>query len=182
MTAHSLQRTPQNTNYLQPTKFLLTFARALNAQYFCQSVNLPGISINELPQPTPLAPLYVPGNKINYEHFTMTFIVDEELRAWTDIHDWIKGMSFPNSPTQYNQLNQQGRAATQAPQPQYADGILHIHSGLNNPNITIHFADMFPVSLSTIDFTTTDDNSTTMTATATFRFAYFDIKRVASAS
>jgi len=44
----AITRSPENTNLLQPTKFLLTFDRIRATQYFCQSVNLPGVSLGEV--------------------------------------------------------------------------------------------------------------------------------------
>ena len=45
-----LTRAPQNTNYLQPSKFLLSFDRMPTVQYFCQEVNLPGVSMGQAKQ------------------------------------------------------------------------------------------------------------------------------------
>ena len=38
---------PTNTNVLQQNKFLLTFTRIPNVQYFCQVVALPGLTLGE---------------------------------------------------------------------------------------------------------------------------------------
>ena len=56
-----LTRTPENTNPLQPTKFLLTFKKIKDTQYFCQSVNIPGVSLGEVVRATPFLDMYSPG-------------------------------------------------------------------------------------------------------------------------
>ena len=167
---------PENTNFLQTTKFILTFPRISNTQYFCQQVNMPGVSLTELPQQTPFIELYKPGNKMQYELFNVTFIVDEELRAWIQLHDWIKALTFPNDFDQYKNLKNLSPVAT-GPSPQYADGTLTIISSLNNPKISLQFVDMFPTTLSSIMFNTTDENTTTITADCSFRFSYFNVTR-----
>ena len=43
----ALTRSPQNTNYLQPTKYILTLDRIPTVQYFCQEANVPGISLGQ---------------------------------------------------------------------------------------------------------------------------------------
>jgi len=168
---------PQNTNFLQTTKFVLTFPRVSNTQYFCQNVNMPGVSLQELAQPTPFVKLYKPGNIIEYEQFNITFIVDEELRSWLELHDWIKGLTFPNNFDQYNNLRNLSPVAQKSPSPQYSDASLTILSSLNNPKITLQFVDAFPTTLSSIIFNTTDENTTTITADCSFRFSYFNVTR-----
>jgi len=73
---------PQNTNFLQSTKFVLTFPRISNTQFFCQEVNLPGVSTSEIPQTTPFVDLYRPGDKLVYEPLNVTFIVNEDMSSW----------------------------------------------------------------------------------------------------
>lgn len=168
---------PQNTNFLQSTKFVLTFPRISNTQYFCQEVNLPGVSTSEIPQVTPFVDLYRPGDKLVYEPLNVTFIVDEELQAWLDIHNWLRGMTFPTNFEEYQNLKNLSPIAYYAPKPQYSDGMLNILSGLNNKKITVQFTDIFPVSLSAIQFNATDTDTPTITATATFRYSWYDISR-----
>ena len=85
----ALNRNPQNTNLLQPTKFLLTFDRLESVPYFCQTVNIPSISLGEVTRPTPFLDLYSPGTKLIYDPFDVTFLVDEELASWKNMYDWF---------------------------------------------------------------------------------------------
>ena len=55
-----LNRNPQNTNPLQPTKFLLTFPDISDTMFFCQKVNIPGVSVPENPRQIPNVDLYTP--------------------------------------------------------------------------------------------------------------------------
>ena len=63
----ALNRNPINTDLLQSTKFRVTFARLPTVTYFCNSANLPGISLTEIPMPTPFVDLYMPGEKAVYD-------------------------------------------------------------------------------------------------------------------
>lgn len=168
---------PQNTNFLQSTRFVLSFPRINNTQYFCQEVNLPGISMNEIVHPTPFVDLPIPGDKLIYEPLNVTFIVDEELQAWIEIHNWLRGMTFPTNFDEYKNLNNLSSVSYYSEKPQYSDGILNILSALNNLKTTVHFKDIFPVSLSAIQFNSGDTDTPTLTATATFKYAWYDIKK-----
>ena len=64
------------------------------------------------------------------------------------------------------------------PFPQYSDGILTLLTGLNNPKIRIKFAQMFPTELSEIKFDSKLSSDTILTATAKFRFDFFNIERL----
>jgi hypothetical protein len=161
----ALKRTPQNTGFLQPTKYQLVFPNIENMVFFCQSINIPGLSINSLPQPTPFVDIVRPGQKISYETLEIEFIVDEYMNSWKDIHNWIRSMA---DPVTFPVLNKAGTT--------YSDAILTVLTNLNNPNIRIHFKNMFPSDLSGIKLSTTDSADTTITATATFRYDYYDIE------
>lgn len=172
-----LLSSPQNTNFLQTTKFVLTFPRITATQYFCQEVNLPGVSTSEVVQHTPFVDIPRAGDKIVYEPLTVTFIVDEELESWMGIHDWLRGMTFPTNFEEYKNLKNLSSVAQYAPKPQYSDGTLNILTALNNPKVSIEFVDIFPVSLSAIEFNSTATDTPTITATATFKYSWYDIKK-----
>ena len=173
-----LNSQPENTNNLQPTKFLVVFPRIKGTQYFCQSVNIPGVSINALEQPTRFTALPVPGNKLNFDEFTMTFIVDEDLVSWKQIQEWIHALGMPTSHEDYKQLPKQLPWMQQSSLPQYSDGTLSILSGLNNPRYRIEFKDMFPISISGINFSTMDSADNIITATATFKYAFYNVTKL----
>ena len=62
-----LTRNPVNPNPLQPNKFQLNFSRLPNMQFFCQNVDVPGISLAEIAVPNPFVELYSPGEKTIYD-------------------------------------------------------------------------------------------------------------------
>ena len=135
-------RNPTNPNFLQPNKFILNFTRAPALRYFCQTVTVPGIATTEIPQTNPFVEIYVPGEKAVYDVLNITFMVDENLESWREIHDWIRAMTFPYSYAEYRSLanlnpyNQKG-------QPQYSDATLTLLSSANNPILDFKFYDFF---------------------------------------
>jgi len=176
----ALDRNPTNPNVLQPNKFILNFARAPSMQYFCQSVSIPGIALSEVPQNTPFVDVYVPGEKAIYDMLSVTFLIDEELKAWTEMHDWIRAMTFPTNFDEYKNLGRLNRiaSATQSPKPQYSDASITVLSSSNTPYFKFKFYDCFPTSVSQFILSATDSPDTTMSADATFRFSYFDIEKL----
>lgn len=169
--------TPENKNLLQTTKFLLTFGRLPNVQFFCQKVNLPGGYLDDIIHPTPFSDLHTPGNKIHYDPVEIEFLVNEDLSSWYEIYEWLRAMTFPENFEEYKNLRNLSPLLQNAKKPQYSDGSLQILSAMNNTKITIDFYDMFPERLSGIDFSTMDENTTPIVSSASFRFSYFKIKR-----
>lgn len=178
-----LNRNPGNTDLVQSTKFRITFDRLPGVTYFCQTANLPGISLTEIPMPTPFVELYLPGEKAVYDTFNITFLVDEDLRAWTELHDWIRGITFPTDFKEYVNLSRQTvggnirSSYSNKPAP-YSLGMMTIYSNKNNPNFRVKLVDMFPTSVGSLIFNTSDTAENIITADATFRFSYFEYERI----
>ena len=170
-----LSRTPENTNYLQPTKFLMSFNRIPNATWFCQSVNIPGVSVGQAPINFPSVMVYSPGNQITYNNFNMTFLVNEDVQSWIDLHDWFRSFASPDGTDERNLKtalqNQYNNMSSK--KQQYSDATLTILSAMNNPILRVEFTNMFPVSLSDIIFDTKQSADDIITADATFVYDQF---------
>jgi hypothetical protein len=169
---------PSDVNYLQASKFLLTFDRLPFLTYFCTKVRLPGITAGEAVQQNPFIDRPVPGDKMIYEPLEVTFIIDEPMYAWTTVQDWIKGLTFPEDFDQYRGLSLQQRIQYRSQSPQYSDATLTIMTNKNNPVVTVHFTDVFPIGISSVDFDTSLDATNIVTGTASFKFTNYDISRI----
>jgi hypothetical protein len=173
----AVNRNPRNTNSLVANKFQVNFTRLPNMTYFCQSVSLPGLSVGEVPRNTPFIDLYSPGEKLVYDLLSFTFVVDEDLGSWREIHDWMRAMTFPVDFSEYRDLPKLNRFANK-PQPQFSDATMTILTSSFNTNYNIRLYDCFPISLSSVLFSSTDSPENIITADVSFRFSYFDIVKV----
>lgn len=171
----ALDRTPTDLNLLQPSKYLFSFARIPTVQYFCQEIELPGITMGDAPFSTPFHDLQAPGGKISYDDLEITFLIDESLQGWQELHAWFRAMAAPTGFDERNRLSAlQSPSVTNATKRGYTDATLIILNNLNNPTIRVQFYDCFPVSLGKIQFSTTAGATTVLTGSATFKFDYFD--------
>lgn len=159
-----LNRNPQNTNPLQASKFLLTFGRIPATQYFCQEVNLPGVTLGTVNRDTPFLDMYSPGTKLKYDDLDVSFIVDEELQSWKDMYNWFTSMADPDG--------FEGRDHPRELQKNkhLSDCTLTVLSALNNPVLRIQFTNCFPISMDAIQFDTKSDANHILTCRATFRY------------
>jgi hypothetical protein len=154
---------PENTNLLQPTKYAVVFPEITDAIFFCQEANIPGISLGNATQVTPNLDLYVSGTKMTYSPFSMTFLVNEDLSAWFTIYNWMKELSSTDSI--YNSRVKK-------------DAVLTVYSNLNNAKVRIKYSNIFPLVLSDLQFDTKLSANEHITATATFRYDFFEIEYV----
>jgi len=161
-----IRNQPVNSNLLQSTQFMMNFAKIPDTNYFCQSVTVPGINMSEVQQPTPFSDVWRAGDKLTYDPLTITFLVDEWLNSWKNIHDWMRGLTYPTKFREYEKQKAEGL---------YSDCSLTILNGLNNPVMKYTYKNCFPTSLSPLNMTAMDDGGITITADATFRYDYFDV-------
>ena len=169
-----------NRNYLSPVGFKFVITKAPKADFFSNSANIPGINLGFAEQPTYLKNIPVAGDKLTYEDFNLTFFVDENLINYMEIHNWMKGLGFPESIQQFIDLK---RSDEYAPENnaknalnEYSDATLIIYNSNFNEISKVHFKDVFPVSLSTIEFDATAGDINYVVATATFKYSIYNIE------
>ena len=165
----ALQGAPSNTNYLSPIGFRFVLSNFKEVSYFCQTANLPGISIGGIDVPTPMRNIQIEGDEVQFEELSLSFVVDENLKNWLSIYDWIIGLGVPtrNSIEKYKKLKESDEKTM--------DGVLTILTSNMNAQMEIKFRDMFPLSLSSIEFNTTATDVDYVTSTVSFRYDYYEI-------
>jgi hypothetical protein len=173
----ALSTTPTNQNFLHPNKFHLSFKRIPNMEFFCQMVSVPGLSLGEIPIATPFVEMYSPGEKAIYDILNVTFAMDEEMRSWVEIHDWIRGMTFPENFEEYANLDKLSKFSNPVT-PQFSDATLTIYSSSFTPYYRFKFYNVFPTSLSSFMLSTQDTPESVITADASFRYTYFNIEKL----
>ena len=86
----------QNRNFLSPVGFKFILNRTPKVSFFGNSANVPGMTLGIAEQPTYLKDIPVPGDKIEFQDFTLRFIVDENLENYMEMQKWIRGLGFPD--------------------------------------------------------------------------------------
>ena len=200
-TINSLSRQPTKLDYASPTQFKFSILKLPKVEYFCTSVNVPGIELSSGGiQGTMLKDIPLPGNKLTYEPLQMRFIVDENLENFQEIHGWMVGLGFPRSHTEFQNLISAGsdrfpisssnvstepgkvKFGTADQGPTFSDATLTVLSSKNNPQVEIRFRDLFPVSLTGLQYDQQAADVEYLTSTVTFRYTIYDFANVGSAT
>lgn len=163
-----------NRNFLSPVGFKFTLAKEPKVAFFCNSARIPEINLATAIQPSYLKNIDVPGEKLTYGDFTLRFIVDENLENYMAIHNWMTGLGFPEIAQQYKDLITESQESSD-PKKAFSDGTLRILNSNYRDIALVKFKDLFPISLTALEFNSSDTDINYFTADATFKYTVYDI-------
>ena len=186
-TLSSKQPSGSGLDYADPTKFKFQITKLPRVEFNSIQVNIPGITLTELNQPTRLMPVRIPGNDMTFEDLSVTFIVDEDLTNYRSVHDWMAGLAQMDSDDKYRELitdggdrmplSQQanlqdaGRVTTATNDSAiFSDAKMIILSARNIPIVELTFEDTYPKSLSGLDYNQSATDVEYLTATVTLGY------------
>jgi hypothetical protein len=190
---NSLSRQPTKLDYASPTQFKFSIIKLPKVEYFCTAVNVPGITLGgTMSQPSPLKDIPIPGEKLTYEPLQMTFLVDENLENFQEIHGWLVGLGFPRDHSEFRDLvssgndrfpaknqsisNEIGKVKYGSPNVggTYSDATLTILSSKNNSELEVRFRNMFPTGLTGLQYNQQAADVDYLTATVSFEYEIYD--------
>jgi hypothetical protein len=162
-----------NRNYLSPVGFRFTLAKTPKAVFFCNSARIPEISLDLARQPNYLKDIDVPGEKLTYGDLTLRFLVDENLENYMSIHNWLTGLGYPETTQQFKDLITPDGIQDQ--KEAFSDGSLYILNSNYKESAVVKFKDLFPVSISSLEFDSTMSDIQYFTAEASFKYTVYNI-------
>lgn len=174
-TSTAWDRQIKNRNFLSPIGFKFNLSKAPKVDFFSTSANIPSIDLGVAVQPTYLKDIPVPGDKLVYNDFSLNFFVDENLENYLQIHDWMRGLGYPESVQEYIDLVNNDPYLPNNLESIYSDGSLLIYNSSMNPIAKVTFQGLFPVSLTQVEFDSQNTDVNYVTATATFKYTIYEI-------
>ena len=186
-----LARQPDQLDYASPTQFRFGIHQLPKVEFFTVSANLPGVSVPTTTLATPFTDISIMGEKTEFENLTISFIVDEYLENYITLHNWLTGIGFPKSRSQFSTFrditsdtpdSQKGVSTdigdvkqSTPDKSMYSDAFLMILSNKNNPIVEVNFHNVYPISLSALDFSQAATDVEYMTASAEFAYQIYEI-------
>ena len=168
---------PSNINQLNIVSFEVNFSRLPNVEYFCQRVNIPAVILGEAFQPMPFMNLPVEGATLSFESMNLSFILDEDMQNYMEIYSWLTALGFPRDYEQFKTLKPASEASEYA--SMFSDMDIMLQTNKSNPNYKITFNDVFPTSLSSVQFDTSVSALEPIVVDATFNFkGMFNINKL----
>lgn len=126
-----------NKNLLSLTGFKLQISGNdyMNTEYFAVSASLPSINLPEIELSYRNQHGFLPGEKIQYDPITIRIAVDEELKVYDEIYQWI----LKNTTSKDLDVR---------------DMSLVLLTSHNNVSRTLRFTNAFPTSIGSVEFNT----------------------------
>ena len=85
------------SSFLSGIGFQFNLEKLPGVSFYCQSANVPSQNLAVATQPTRFNALPEPGDEINYDDLTIRFLVDEDLKNYMSIHNWLRYLGHPES-------------------------------------------------------------------------------------
>ena len=196
-TTNVISREPSKSDYASPIQFRFKCTKLPLVEFFVQSANIPGINLGSATQTNPLYDIPLPGDKITYSALDMSFLVDENLNNYKEIHDWILGLGFPNKNEQFANLQAAGSdrfpgstagptvPGVQTPAPLseggiYSDAILTVLNSKNIAKTEIRFQNVYPTSLGSLNYDVRQTDVDYLSASVSFNYMNYDIIQIST--
>ena len=186
-----LARQPTQLDYVSPTQFKFNIHQLPKVEFFTTAANVPAISLGEAVFPTPYKEIPVMGDTLTYDNLSISFIVDENLENYIEMHTWLTGIGFPKDRSQFRDFRSttsnmststKGTSKdigdVKATTPELAmtsDAVMTILTNKNNPVVECRFRDVFPTSLSGLTYSQNQTDVEYLTAEVNFKYTIYEI-------
>ena len=180
----------ENRNFLSPIGFQFLLNKIPGSAFFCQAASIPAISSGVPEQGSRLNKIYQPGDELDYEPLNIRYLIDENMKNYYQIHDWMRRIATPYASQEFTYNTLDDAADDRLPyEPRdrkgnpifgrnqwKSDASLIVMSSNYQPVAEFIFKDCFPVSLTTLNFDASVQDISYFTAEAVFRYNYFNYK------
>ena len=158
---------PDTNNLLTNNKFRFIITRCPTVSYFCQRANIPSLSFGTSIQSNSTGiSIKRPGTSYVYEDLQVGFAVDENMKNWIELHNWIRdlGISYRGSTEFLNEAQKVSSA------------YLLVLNSSYRPIITFKFKNVYPTFLSGIEFDSSLTDTDPVISTATFAYTHYEVE------
>ena len=175
-------RSHQATNTLYGNHYRFSIERLPDLTFFVQSVSSPNVTGGVAGQSNPFSVINHPGERLTYGQFTVTYLVDASFKTYFSLYYWMKGYGFPHDFDEVKRFRAKQLSNNRvSPNAQPIDlekttaAITILTPDTASIVAKIDIEEVFPVELSSLDFTSTNTDSPVLTTTATFSCSTFDV-------
>ena len=174
MTSSAFGKQIQNRNFLSGVAFKFNLAKFPKVDFFSNSARIPELSLELATQASYLKNIDVPGERLTFGDFTLRFLVDENMENYISIYTWLRGLGFPETTQQFRDITTDVDGQRDAKEA-FCDGTLRILNSNYREVAKVQFNDLFPTSLTSLDFDATNTDIQYFTAEATFKYTVYKI-------
>ena len=174
MTSSPFAKQVANRNFLSGVGFKFSLTKFPKVDFFSNSARIPELNLELAQQASYLKNIDIPGERLTFGDFTLRFLVDENMENYISIYTWLRGLGFPETTQQFKDITTDVDGQRD-PKEAFCDGTLRILNSNYREVAKVKFKDLFPISLSSLDFDATNTDVQFFTAQATFKYTIYDL-------
>tara|TARA_B100000678_G_scaffold35229_1_gene25745 strand:- start:32 stop:571 length:540 start_codon:yes stop_codon:yes gene_type:complete len=175
MTNSAFAKQIDNRNFLSGVGFKFNLTKFPKVDFFSNSARIPELNLELTRQPSYLKNIDVPGERLTYGDLTLRFLVDENMENYISVYTWLKGLGFPESTKEFKELTTD-KDGQRDPKEAFCDGTLRILNSNYREVAKVKFIDLFPTSLTSLEFDATNTDVQFLTAQATFKYTIYNLE------
>ena len=174
MTNSAFGKQIQNRNFLSGVAFKFNLTKFPKVDFFSNSARIPELTLELTTQPSYLKNIDVPGERLTFGDLTLRFLVDENMENYISVYNWLTGVGFPETTKEFADLIKD-KDGQRDPKEAFCDGTLRILNSNYREVAKVKFNDLFPISLTSLEFDATNTDVQFFTAEATFEYTIYDL-------
>ena len=174
MTNSAFGKQIANRNFLSGVGFKFNLTKFPKVDFFSNSARIPELNLELTTQASYLKNIDVPGERLSYGDFTLRFLVDENMENYQSIYDWLTGLGFPETTKEFAEIIKDSDGQRD-PKEAFCDGTLRILNSNFREVGKVKFNDLFPISLTSLEFDATNTDVQFFTAEATFKYTLYKL-------
>ena len=174
MTNSAFGKQIANRNFLSGVGFKFNLTKFPKVDFFSNSARIPELNLELTTQASYLKNIDVPGERLTFGDFTLRFLVDENMENYQSVYDWLTGLGFPETTKEFADLIKD-KDGQRDPKEAFCDGTLRILNSNYQEVGKVKFNDLFPISLTSLEFDATNTDVQFFTAEATFKYTLYKL-------
>ena len=156
---------PATNNKLTGNRFQFILTRCPTVTYFCQRAIIPSVSFGtSLQSNSTGVTLKRPGTSFVYEDLQIGFVVDENMKNWLEIYDWMLDIGV-NYKKEYDILTEKQKTCS---------AYLMVLNSKYEPIIAFKYKNVYPTYLGGVDFNSALTDAESSIVTSTFSYTHFE--------
>tara|TARA_B100001287_G_scaffold261174_1_gene249954 strand:+ start:892 stop:1428 length:537 start_codon:yes stop_codon:yes gene_type:complete len=163
-----------NRNFLSGVGFKFNLTKFPKVDFFSNSARIPELNLELTQQASYLKNIDVPGERLTYGDLSLRFLVDENMENYISVYNWLKGLGFPESTKEFAEIIKDSDGLRD-PKEAFCDGTLSILNSNYREVAKVKFKDLFPISLSSLEFDATNTDLQFFQAEATFKYTIYNL-------
>ena len=174
MTGSPFSKQVANRNFLSGVGFKFNLTKFPKVDFFSNSARIPELNLELTTQASYLKNIDIPGERLNYGDFPLRFLVDENMENYQAVYSWLTGLGFPETTKEFAEIIKDPDGQRD-PKEAFCDGTLSILNSNYREVGKVKFNDLFPISLTSLEFDATNTDVQYFTAEATFKYTLYKL-------